>query len=425
MSYFQHSGELPAWIGNPPVGWGTDWLKWHVRLLTERPTDEEAEELPYIANEDISSWTGKLLNPDPQPADADSRKFRPDDILFNKLRPYLAKVYHASFAGVSSGELLCLRAEDRVLPRYLFYVVSSKAFVDTVNAETFGSKMPRADWETVGHQPLPLPAIETQKRIASFLDEKTAQIDALIENKRALLDRLAEKRQAIITHAVTKGLNHGRPMKNSGFAWLGQIPTHWEVRGLTKCTTRVDYRGATPEKSTSGVFLVTARNIKNGRIDYTLSEEFILEEDYGHIMRRGKPAIGDVLFTTEAPLGEVAHVDRTDVALAQRIIKFSSSIAELDNYYLGQWMQSTSFQFDLQSRATGSTALGIKASKIVELRCLIPPLREQREIVAYVQAASDAIDVVRNKVQTSIDHLSSYRSASVTEAVTGQIAELR
>jgi len=142
-------------------------------------------------------------------------------------------------------------------------------------------------------------------------------------------------------------------------------------------------------------------------------------------MRRGKPAIGDVLFTTEAPLGEVAHVDRTDVALAQRIIKFSSSIAELDNYYLGQWMQSTSFQFDLQSRATGSTALGIKASKIVELRCLIPPLREQREIVAYVQAASDAIDVVRNKVQTSIDHLSSYRSASVTEAVTGQIAELR
>jgi type I restriction enzyme S subunit len=247
----------------------------------------------------------------------------------------------------------------------------------------------------------------------------------LIEKKRDLLDRLAEKGQAIITQTVTKGLNIAAPMKDSGIAWLGQIPAHWEVRGLTKCATRVDYRGATPEKSTSGVFLVTAKNIKNGRIDYTLSEEFVPEEDYEYIMRRGKPAIGDVLLTTEAPLGEVAHVDRTDVALAQRVIKFSSSLAELDNYYLGLWMQSGNFQFDLQSRATGSTALGIKASKIVELRCLLPPLQEQRQIVTHIRSANDAIESVRSRIRTSIDHLSSYRAAVVTQAVTGQIEKLR
>ena len=264
-----------------------------------------------------------------------------------------------------------------------------------------------------------LPPREAQKRIAAFLDEKTARIAALIEKKRALLDRLAEKRQAIITQAVTKGLNPTAPMKDSGIDWLGQVPAHWEVRGLTKCATRVDYRGATPEKSASGVFLVTARNIKDGKIDYKLSEEFIPDEDYEHVMRRGKPEIGDILFTTEAPLGEIANVDMTGVALAQRIIKFSSSIPNLDNYYLALWMRSSRFQFDLLSRATGSTALGIKASKIVELRCLLPPEREQRQIVQYVQAEQDKLDAVKSGIEKSMAQLGEYRSALITAAVTG------
>ena len=120
------------------------------------------------------------------------------------------------------------------------------------------------------------PALKTQERIAAFLDEKTAQIDALIEKKQELLNRLVEKRQAIITQAVTEDLRPEAPMKDSGIDWLGSIPKHWNIRGLTKCTTRIDYRGATPEKSVSGVFLVTARNVKNGRVDYSLSEEFVL-----------------------------------------------------------------------------------------------------------------------------------------------------
>ena len=424
MSYFQYSKQLPAWIGTPPSGWRTDWLKWNVALSTERPSDSEAEELPYIANEDIASWTGKLLNPEPLPAEADSRKFRSNDVLFNKLRPYLAKVYQATFPGVSSGELLCLRPNERVLPRFLFYVLSSRAFVDTINAETFGSKMPRADWETVGHQPLPLPSLLIQERIAAFLDEKTEKIDALAEKKQQLLERLAEKRQAIITQAVTKGINPSAPMKDSGIDWLGQIPAHWDVRGLTKCTTRIDYRGATPEKSSSGVFLVTARNIKGGCIDYSLSEEFVREDDYDYVMRRGKPVVGEVLLTTEAPLGEIAYIDRPDVALAQRVIKFSSSISELNNSYLGLWFQCDQFQFDLKSRATGSTAIGIKASKIVELRCLLPPTDEQHGIFSFVQEHVSEILEVRKQIEASAKALFEYRCAVVAAAVTGQAQEL-
>ena len=221
MSPVATSGVLPGWVGTPPAGWQTRWLKWDVSLRADRPSEEEAEALPYISNEDIASWTGQLLKTELVPMSADGRKFSADDVLFNKLRPYLAKVLHAPFTGISSGELLCLRSSDSVLPRFLFYVVSSQGFIDAVDAETFGSKMPRADWETVGHQPLPLPSSEMQERIAAFLDEKTAKLDEIIAKKRALLAGLSEKRQASVTQAVTKGLNPAAPMKDSGIRWLG------------------------------------------------------------------------------------------------------------------------------------------------------------------------------------------------------------
>ena len=425
MSYFARSDELPVWAAQVPEDWGSNWLKWSVHLSTKRPTEEEREVLPYISNEDIASWTGKLLIEGLKPAEADSRTFQENDVLFNKLRPYLAKVYHATFDGVSSGELLCLRPSHGVEPRFLFYVLVSKGFIDTINAEIFGAKMPRADWESVGHQPLPLAPLETQRRIARFLDAKTARIDGLIEKKRALLDRLAEKRQALITRAVTKGLNPGVRLKSSGIDWLGDIPAHWEIRGLTKCTNRIDYRGATPEKSSSGVFLVTAKNIKNGQIDYEASKEYVPEVTYEYVMRRGKPKPGEVLFTTEAPLGEIARVDRTDIALAQRIIKFSTALENLANDYLAYWMYSSAFRADVVSRATGSTALGIKASKIVELRCLLPPKHEQAEISKFLDRDAAARNDAATEIQTSVERLTEYRAALITAAVTGQIAELR
>lgn len=178
MSYFANSDQVSAWAQQIPNDWKRDWLKWHVSLSTDRPDEEQRATLPYLSNEDIASWTGRLLRDDLEPTEADSRLFHSDDVLFNKLRPYLAKVFHANFDGVSSGELLCLRPSERVDARYLFYVLTSFGFIDSVDSHTFGSKMPRADWEIVGHQPLPLPHIEVQQRIARFLDEKTARIGA-------------------------------------------------------------------------------------------------------------------------------------------------------------------------------------------------------------------------------------------------------
>jgi type I restriction enzyme S subunit len=429
LSYFQHSSELPAWIGKPPADWGADWLKWHVRLSTDRPTDEEAEVLPYIANEDIASWTGKLLNPDPQPADADSRKFQLDDVLFNKLRPYLAKVYHASFAGVSSGELLCLRGYDHVLPRYLFYVVSSKAFVDAINAETFGSKMPRADWETVGHQPLPLPPIETQRQIAVFLDEKTAQIDGLVEKKRALLSRLGEKRQAIITQAVTKGLNPAVPMKDSGIDWLGQIPAHWEVKPLKRIKKYLTSgsRDWAEYYADEGENFLRMTNVTKGGIEIDSSDLRRVKLDGIFEGTRTATKAGDILITITAELGSVAIVREAHEGsyINQHLALFRSDPAQCEPEFLVNflWSEVTRTQFVLSGQ--GGTKQGLGFDQVDGVIVALPPLHEQQTIAEWVRSHREHLDAAEDAVVRSLAYLTEYRSALVTAAVTGQIGGLQ
>jgi type I restriction enzyme S subunit len=191
---------------------------------------------------------------------------------------------------------------------------------------------------------------------------------------------------------------------------------------LTKYVTeKADYRGKTPEKVLSGVFLVTARNVTMGEIDYECSQEFVAEQDYADIMRRGLPKKGDILFTTEAPLGHVAIVDREDVALAQRIIRFRMNAKYLDSQYTLLAMMSDYFQSQLRRLSTGSTAEGLKASKLPMLRIVAPPVAEQQRIMDFAGREMKRVDTMLAKVRESIEYLAELRTSLISAAVTGKI----
>lgn len=416
MSYFARSDELPEWASHVPDTWESNWLKWSTNLFTKRPSEQEQEALPYISNEDIESWTGKLLTGEPKPAEADSRLFQANDVLFNKLRPYLAKVYHANFEGVSSGELLCIRPSQGVDPRFLFYVLASKGFIDTINAETFGAKMPRADWAIVGHQPLPLPPRDTQRRIVEFLDEKTARIDGLIEKKRALLDRLAEKRQALITHAVTKGLDPDAPMKPSGIDWLGDVPAHWELKRLSSFCEFQSGKAHEPFIESDGHYVcVNARFIStNGATAKRCTVNLT-------------PATaGDILMVmSDLPNGRALARsflvdDRDHYAVNQRVCRIRPRHGSAAFY---------SYQLDRNPQllqhddGKEQTHLSNSSFKLVQL--LVPPAVEQQQVVDYLDRANSSIDETTSKVAASANHLEEYRSALITSAVTGQLQELQ
>lgn len=283
--------------------------------------------------------------------------------------------------------------------------------------------VPGLNREEAHDKKIPIPEYGLQQTIASYLDRKTAQIDDLIAKKERMIERLKEERSAVINQAVTRGLDPNVELKDSGIDWLGKVPKHWRIVPLTKYLESIaDYRGKTPSKNEmEGIFLVTARNIKGGKIDYALSQEFVDPNEYTMIMSRGLPKVGDVLLTMEAPLGEVANVDKEEIALAQRVIKLRSKRNIVDNYFLKYWMMSTSFQNHLQSLATGSTALGLKASKLNLLRMILPGYEEQLQIAGFLDAKSAQIDEQVVHEEKSIELLKEFRTALISEVVTGKI----
>lgn len=160
----------------------------------------------------------------------------------------------------------------------------------------------------------------------------------------------------------------------------------------------IDYRGKSPEKTSSGVPLVTAKIVKDGRIDDY--NEFIAEEEYEAWMRRGLPEVGDVLITTEAPLGEVAQVKDAKIALAQRIILLRGKRGVLDNTFFKYQCISSEFQSLLSGRSSGTTVTGIKQSELRKVPVSLPPLPIQCQIAAILSAFDDKIELNRQMNRT-------------------------
>ena len=186
---------------------------------------------------------------------------------------------------------------------------------------------------------VPLPPKAEQEAIAGALSDA----DALIESLEQLITKKRHIKQGAMQELLTgKKRLPGFEIK-PGYKQteVVVIPEDWDISRLIECTDYVDYRGKTPTKSSSGVLLVTAKNIRCGFIDYEISQEFIAETEYESAMRRGKPCIGDVLITTEAPLGMVAMVDRDNIALAQRVIKYRGKINKILSNYLKFYLLSS------------------------------------------------------------------------------------
>jgi type I restriction enzyme, S subunit len=233
---------------------------------------------------------------------------------------------------------------------------------------------------------------------------------------------LQEKRQALFTQAVTKGLDPNVPMKDSGVEWLGEIPSHWEVLSLTRVVKRfVDYRGRTPEKVDEGVPLITAGAVRNGRIDHARAPEYVTEGVYRHLIERGTPVVGDILFTSEAPLGEVGLVEDPRIACAQRIIMFKVDRTVMDPAFLLLFLLSLPGRTEIASRASGSTAEGIRADRLRMASIPVPPLSEQERAAAWISRAVANHEPLETLISRHIERLREYRQALITEAVTGKL----
>lgn len=394
--YEEYKDSGIQWWGNIPDNWCLSKAKHMFSLVNENVSSPD---LPKVALENIESWTGRYTET-ANDFMGEGVEFHPNDILFGKLRPYLAKVYKAEFKGQSVGDIYVFRGNENQDPGFLKYLFLSYPFISVVDGSTYGAKMPRANWDFISQMILPCPPLSEQQSIASYLDYKVGQIDAVISEKEKMLEDLKVYRSAIISEAVTKGLDKNVEMKDSGIERFPYINRHWRTIKLKYISTiKSGKLLANSELSENGLYEVYGGN---GFMGYT--SEFNTES----------PAI--VIGRVGALCGNVHLIDSskwvTDNALVLNIIDDTISYEYL-YFYLDA--------FDLNTLNSSNAQPLITGTKVLDVLMPLPSLDEQQRIAEKIKVKILVIDELINKFNEQISDLKSYKSSLITESVTGKI----
>lgn len=338
-------------------------------------------------------------------------------------RPEWGTVCHA-------GYLIRARLSQQFDPKFVYWALNSASYWAWIEGIAIRSTIQNVSAEKYADYPVPAPPLETQKRIAAFLDEKTAQIDGLISRKQALLARLAEKRQAIITQAVTKGLNPAAPMKDSGIDWLGQIPAHWKVRPLKRMVSiwgRIGFRGYTVNDIVSegeGALSLSPSNIFDDRINYD-TKTYISWEKY-HESPEIKVRADDILFVkTGSTIGKVCHVAERPEPMTVNPQVVVLKVHSAHSPFLSAAMSSVYFQHQVKGCIFGGSTPAMTQYNLGSLAIVTPPIEEQQSISDYLSKADNEHVAATSSVERSIRLLTEYRAALISSAVTGQIDGLQ
>ena len=294
-----------------------------------------------------------------------------------------------------------------------------------LNQYSVAAAQPGLSVETICNLFIPWPLLEEQTAIANFLDRKTAEIDALIAQKERLLELYEEEKTAIINHAVTKGLDPNAELKDSSIGWLREIPVGWDVMPVkfNLAVPITDGPHETPEFINDGVPFISAESIKNDRIDFGKKRGNISWEDHHRYSMKYKPKVGDVyMVKSGATTGNLARVE-TDIEfnIWSPLAALRSNAAFLSTGFLFFFMKSRAFFTAVELGWNYGTQQNIGMNVIENLRMVRPPLREQITIVQHIEAETARIDAKITKTQRIIELQKEYRTALISDVVTGKI----
>ncbi|MGI9587467.1 MAG: restriction endonuclease subunit S [Dietzia maris] len=379
---------------------------------------------PYIGLEHVESGTGRLANEPEEKAASDSLIAEADDVLFGKLRPYLAKTFRVRRPLTCSGEFLVLRPRPGFHTRFIEYVTRSQPWLAWADATSYGSKMPRTSWDFMGDLVTHVPPIEQQRVIADFLDRETAKIDALIAKQEQLIASLREDRAATITHAVTKGLDSHGGISSSNHQGP---PTHWTqdvpLKRLAEVQTGLTLGRAVPPETTVTLPYLRVANVQVGRVDLTEVTE--VEIDRSEVPRYRLRA-GDVLMTEGGDIDKLGRgclwQGKIDPCLHQNHVFAVRCFDNLDARFLVYLLDTAPAReyFTLTAKKTTNLA-STNSTTLGRFSFPLPPIAEQETIVDFLDERCSKLDTLIDKSAEIIDTLREYRSALITNAVTGQI----
>ena len=429
LGYKPYSSYKPSgveWLEEIPAHWDVKRLKYTAPNRNAK-LDSRPEDAIYVGLENIEPWTGEfLLEDQPEKVDSAVVTFNPGDVLFGKLRPYLAKVARPEFDGTATSELIVMRPTTEQTDRFLTYSLLNAPYINWINTMAYGTRMPRVSPDEVRDSFMPLPPLSEQQAIAAFLDRETAKIDALVTKKERLIELLQEKRTALITRAVTRGLDSLAPMKDSSVEWLGEIPEHWEVKRLKHVVGKIGSgktpRGGAERYGFEGIMLLRSQNVQFSGLD--LREVAYIDADTDSEMPASRVQEGDVLLNiTGASLGRscVARLGGFPANVNQHVCILRPDSQRDISEYVAYSMESRAIQDQIFNNENGVSRDALNFEQLGDLVFARPPLNEQQEITAILDGEMAKIDELVAKVRDAIERLRELRVSLISAAVTGRI----
>ena len=427
--YPEYKDSGVEWLGEVPGHWATPplYLRYSVELGkmldSSRITGDHL--VPYLRNVDVQ-W-GRINFDDLPEMDIEESEYgrytvAPGDLLVCEG----GEVGRAAIVPERSGTIGFQKALHRLRaladdehPAFMYFVLSWAA-LRGVFSQSGLSTIAHLTGEQLRKYRFPKPPIPEQVQIAAFLDRETAKIDALVAEQQNLIALLKEKRQALISHAVTKGLDPDVPMKDSGVAWLGEVPAHWGVSALGYLATIET--GATPDRAEPRYWNGSIPWLKTGEINWAPireAEEFITEEGVANTaVRVAKPGmLLMAMYGQGATRGRVARleIEATYNQACAAILFGDRLLPEFGRYFFMAAYEH------VRDGGNETSQMNLSAGLIAKIRLPVPRIDEQVAVVLFLDSEIANLDGLTAEAERAIAFLQERRTALISAAVTGKI----
>ena len=285
---------------------------------------------------------------------------------------------------------------------------------------------PSLRMEDLDRMTIIIPTLSEQQQIVSFLDDKTQKIDSLIQKKEKKIELLKEKRTSLINHVVTKGLDPNVKMKDSGVEWIGEIPSHWN-------TSKLKYHGnffsgysfdSNDFQNEGEVRVIKISNIQNNGVSW--EDLSFLPKNYYDDFEGFRVLKGDLIFVLTRPIISTGikvcfYQEEHLTLLNQRNSVFRPDVDTLVKRFLFFLVRTFYFFEEFKQQLKGSGQPNISTEQISNIKIYLPSLKEQQQIVEYLDKQTEEIDTLIQLEQKKIDTLKEYRQSLISEVVTGKI----
>jgi type I restriction enzyme S subunit len=403
--------------------WPTQRLKFVATINDEAlPEDTDPDyELEYvdISNVDSSGGIHEVVSYRFEDAPSRARrKVRHGDVIISTVRTYLQAIAPVESPPdnliVSTGFAVVRPRLDTLDERFCKYALREPAFLAEVEKRSTGVSYPAINASELGDLVIHVPTRPEQRVIATFLDRETAELDALIAAKERLLGLLAEKRRALISRAVTRGLNPNTPLRDSGIPWLSQIPAHWETERSRWLFSERDNRSETGEEellTVSHLTGVTPRSEKNVNMFEAKTTEGYKLCYAGDLVINtmwawmGAMGVSQVDGVVSPSYNVYIPSDRLDPSYVDAVVRIPVFPQEVTRYSKGVW----------------SSRLRLYPEGFFEIWLPVPPIEEQRAIVAHIEQETAKLDALKQAAERTIGLLKERRATLIAAAVTGKI----